>query len=149
MLYFLVHLSCLLIQLLNSSLSWPDLSLQLLDLVIKHKLELLKLLCPLIQLGDLLLFVSDCCVTFVQLTLLTLLKLALVCLVIELSVQLLLHLIDPVLEAQLLSILVTMVILNQRQAGLLMHALINLVGEFLLILLLDSFNFFPPAGLYF
>lgn len=37
----LLHLICLLLELVDSVASWPNITLQLLDLVIEHKLELL------------------------------------------------------------------------------------------------------------
>lgn len=40
----LLHLICLLLELVDSVASWPNITLQLLDLVIKHKLELLQFL---------------------------------------------------------------------------------------------------------
>jgi hypothetical protein len=71
-LQLLTHLVCLLIQGLNLELSWTDISLQLLDLIIEHKLELLQLLGLLLEIDDALVLVFDGLVSLLQLVLLTL-----------------------------------------------------------------------------
>jgi hypothetical protein len=71
-LQLLTHLVCLLIQGLNLELSWTDISLQLLDLIIEHKLELLQLLGLLLEIDDTLVLVFDGLVSLLQLVLLTL-----------------------------------------------------------------------------
>ena len=139
----LVHLGSLLIQLLNSCFSRTNLSFQLFDLVVQHKLKLFEFLSFLVKLCDFLFFVCDGGITLVELTFLTLLQLTLVSLVIQLSVKLLLHLVNAVLERKFGCILVSMVILNEGQVGLLVHTLVNLIGELLLVLLLNGFYFLP------
>jgi len=56
---FLVHLVCLSLQIHNLLLPWGDVLLELLDLVVKHILELLQFLGLLLQLVDLLLAFAD------------------------------------------------------------------------------------------
>ena len=60
---FSVHLVLLLLKTLNDLHSWPNSRLQLLNLIIEHEFEFLKLLCLLEILVNLLLLVLDCSLT--------------------------------------------------------------------------------------
>lgn len=71
MLELLSHLVGLLVQSLDIKLSWSNLSLELLDLVIKNELKLFELLCLLFEVDDPLVFVFDGCASFFELTFLT------------------------------------------------------------------------------
>lgn len=68
----LTHFVGLLIQSLNFRFSWTNVSLKLLDLVIKYEFELLKLLGLLFQIDDTLVLVFDSLVSFLELVFLTL-----------------------------------------------------------------------------
>lgn len=68
----LSHLVCLFIEHLNFKLTWPNVSLKFLDLIVEHKLEFLKLLSFLLEINDSLIFVLNGCVTLLELTFLTL-----------------------------------------------------------------------------
>ena len=59
MLEVLVHVICLLLQACDLHLAGGNVTLELLDLVVEHELELLQLLGLLLQLIDLLLTVTD------------------------------------------------------------------------------------------
>jgi hypothetical protein len=72
MLQLLSHDVGLFIELLNFKLSWTDVSLKLLDLIIKHELEFLKLLSLLFQIDDSLIFIFDSGISFLELSFLTL-----------------------------------------------------------------------------
>jgi hypothetical protein len=72
MLQLLSHDVGLLVKFLNFKFSWADISLELLDFVIKDKLELLKLLSLLFEINDSLILVIDGSVSFFELTFLTL-----------------------------------------------------------------------------
>ena len=64
MFFFLLHLLSFLFQLGYFLAPWPDVRSQLLDLVVKHKLELLQFLGFLFQVVYPLIFVSDGVLTF-------------------------------------------------------------------------------------
>jgi len=66
----LTHLVGLLIQLLDLDLAGSNVTLELLDLVVKHELELLQLLCFLLQVINSLVLITDCCFTLLNFTLL-------------------------------------------------------------------------------
>lgn len=68
----LTHLIRLLIELLNLDFSRPNISLQLLDLVIKYELELFKLLSFLLEIDNSLIFVLDGRISFLNFRPLTL-----------------------------------------------------------------------------
>ena len=70
MLEFLTHLVSLLIQLLDLDFTGSNITLELLDLVVKDELELLQLLCFLLQVINSLVFITDCCFTLLDFTLL-------------------------------------------------------------------------------
>lgn len=72
MFFFLLHLFCFLFQLGYFLTSRPDVCAQLLDLVVKHKLELLQFLGFLLQVVDPLIFVSNSMLAFRQFKLLRL-----------------------------------------------------------------------------
>lgn len=55
----LIHILGLILHVLDFLFSGPDLALQLLDLVVKHELELFKFLGTLLELVNLLLFIAD------------------------------------------------------------------------------------------
>ena len=65
----LLHLTSGVLQLLDDFLPWPDVSLQLLDLVVEHELELLQLLRLLLQLVDVSVFVGHGLLALLQLSL--------------------------------------------------------------------------------
>jgi hypothetical protein len=69
---FLAHFVGLLVELLDLKLSWPNVSLQLLNLVVEHELELFKLLGLLSQIINSLVLVFDGSGSLLQLTLLRL-----------------------------------------------------------------------------
>jgi len=60
------HLVGLLLQLLDGLTTWPNVTLQLLDLVVEHELELLQLLGLLLQVVDALVLVLDRVLTLLQ-----------------------------------------------------------------------------------
>ena len=68
----LSHLVSLLIELLDVKFSWSNISLQLLNLVIEHKLELFKLLGFLLEVNNSVILVLDGSISFLELTNLTL-----------------------------------------------------------------------------
>ena len=70
MLELLTHLVGLLVQLLDLDLTGSNVTLELLDLVVKHELELLQLLCFLLQVINSLVFITDCCFTLLDFSLL-------------------------------------------------------------------------------
>ena len=60
MLQFRPHLVCLLIEFLNFYFSWPNISFQFLNLIVKNKFELFKLLSFLFQLIYSMIFILYC-----------------------------------------------------------------------------------------
>lgn len=64
----LSHLVGLFVQFLDLKLTWSDVSFELLNLVVKHELELLQLLSFLSKVVDSLVLVIDRCCSLLQLT---------------------------------------------------------------------------------
>ena len=143
MLELLAHLVGLLIQLLDLDLAGSNVTLELLDLVVKDEFELLKFLRLLLQIVDSLVFVADCCFTLLYLAFLRIYLLTeRVCLLNEI-IELLLLLMNVLLSLLLLGLSLFVVIGHKSQFSLALHASINNLSQFLLVLLLYPVNILP------
>ena len=138
-----VHLGLLLLQALDDLHARPDSALKLLDLVVKHKLELLELLRLLAILVNLVLLVLDCLLPLLQLVLhaldVRLLELSLG----DLGVQVRILLLNLLLQVISLLLVVAILVADQGQLTLLLHALVDLHSQFGLVFLLDRLDILP------
>lgn len=143
MFQFLSHFIGCLIQCLNFKFTRANVSLQFLDLIIKYELELFQLLRFLSEINNPPVFVFDGGITLFELTnLADDLLLQLVGGVVE-TCELLLFLGNFFLFLFLLVFLFLEVIMDQGQVAFGLHALINDLGKFFLILVLENINSFP------
>lgn len=146
-LQFLAHLVRLLVELLNFDFSRPNISLELLDLIIKYELELFKLLSFLLKVDNSLIFVLDGGISLTNFTLLTLNLLLEIVGILEELVEFLRELFDTFLLTVSLIFLILEVIVNKREITLGLHTLIDDLGEFLFILVFEDIDFVPSVTL--
>jgi len=144
---FLLHLGGLLIQRLNGALSGLDFTLELLDFVVQHELELLKLLRLLLQLLDSFLLIIDRVVTLSQLTVFTLdVRPNLVGIDLQ-SAQLFVVQKNLLLLLLLLGSETSELGNDKGQRRFLFHSLVNLTSELILLPLLKTVNSLPTIVL--
>jgi len=143
----LSHLVGLLIELLDVELPWPNISLQLLDLVVEHELELLKLLGLLLEVNDSVILVLDGSISFLELTNLTLdLLLEISCILVQVRDLLILH-INLLLFAFPFGLGLSEVVVDESQLAFGLHTLIDDFGELFLVLILQDVDLVPGVFL--
>ena len=143
MLRLCVHLSLLLLQSLDNLHPRSNPALQLLDLVIQHKLELFELHGSFTILINLELLVLNRLVSLLQLIFHTLnMRLLKFCLR-NLSIQVGILLLDLLLQVVSFLLIVAILIANQSQFTSLLHTLINLHCQLGLVFLLDGLDVLP------
>jgi len=142
-LQLLSHDVGLLIELLDLKLSWTNVSLKLLDFVIKHELELLKLLSLLFQIDDSLILIFDGRISFLKLTFLTLDLLFEVVCILEELIKLLILFVDSSLFSISLSLTLLEVIMDESQITLRLHSLINDLGKLFFVFVFELIDLDP------
>ena len=142
MLQLSTHLIGLLIQLLYLNLTRPNVPLQFLYLVVQHELEFFKLLSFLLKVVDTLVFLCDCCFTFLDFLLLRLYlpthHLDLLC---DLS-HLCLTLVDRLDQSLFFQLSLVMLLHGLLQLHFMTHTCFNDTTQFLLRLIFDTVNGF-------
>jgi len=149
MFLLILHLSLLLLQCLSLSCLRHNFMLKFLDLVIKHKLELIEFLDLFSKLLNLLIFVCDGELTFMQFILKTLNDTLFSVGVLDLLLQLGVLLCDLGVKFPLLRVFEMLLVLDQLKITSLLHTLINLSCQLFLISFFDLLNFLPSLILYF
>jgi hypothetical protein len=143
MLKLLSHLVCLFIELLDLNFTGSNVTLKFLNLVIEHELELLKLLCFLLQIVDSLILVTDGSFSLLDLTLLRVDLLAKRVSLLNKISELLLLLMNIFLSLLLLRLCLLVVVCHQCQLSFALHSSVDDLRQLFLILLLNAINIFP------
>ena len=143
MLKLLSHLVCLFIELLDLNFTGSNVTLKFLNLVIEHELELLKLLCFLLQIVDSLILVTDGSFSLLDLTLLRVDLLAKRVSLLNKISEFLLLLMNIFLRLLLLRLCLLVVVCHQCQLSFALHSCVNDLRQLFLVLLLDAINIFP------
>ena len=143
MLHFLVHLCCLLLEGTRFFTAGPDILLELLNLVVQHKLELLQFLCPLNQTLDSGSLVVNRGLSLTQFRLLALDSLLVSFNRFGLLYQFIGQAVNGRLELCLFSFKLAMVVVDECELALLLHAIVDSLGQNLLLFFLDLVDVVP------
>ena len=128
---------------MDLNLTGSNVTFEFLNLVVKHELELFKLLSLLLQVVDSLILVLYGVLALLDFTSLRAYLLAERISLLDQICQLLLLLVYILLRLLLLRLSLLVVVGHQRQLGLALHARVDDLGKLLLVLLLDAVDILP------